>query len=652
MDSGAHDAALVSGPGQFWRTVSQTKPSSLKQRPNARIQAKPRVQPEKLRTINDEHSSRLQSQRTVEPREERLYAHDPKLALPQSLGFAGQDGTTRLKSCIPGPQDGLVSNSLSTILMGYWFSNACERYSAYDSDINKNRQIASTAWSQSEAVFCAMQSMSAACLIDTFPPARAAFPALVKRALATVRRNLSDYLSARALLHTSVPVDSLFAIFALGTAVYWTATPHHGPSLNATAGQMLQLCYTDRLSFDAGDREDLSHFQKMLAHWDVRTSFASSQRLTTLLHAQKARLCDPIEQRHSQRVWSDAERVQTEVPIFRLGTELAIDTYSDLHPSTGVSSTLQEYFGLVICLCRDERVRHQRKHEYWRQITFCDITSNTSVARVYRDALHAVQIDEDSFRMRAWENNTSNETRDTRTPVRHLVSVAKAYRLAGLMHLYMTFPTLEIPEASGCPNTFDNESDFSYYMRPESTSSKSEIAGKLALELVRVLTEVPAQSGSRCIQPPLFVSAAAGLKYMRRETTHRPSCVQRNVDNARHTGGGAHGEPHPFFDYVPSTVLLQATTSQDDQTANVCIESCTNDRGIVSPHDWEVVRARNFILDRLSEYQRLLPPRPIVSLTKLIRAMWFAYDTASASKSHGVHWIDVMVSAGLDAQFS
>jgi hypothetical protein len=58
---------------------------------------------------------------------------------------------------------------LPTVMIEYWFSDVCPMWCIFDSDANYNRRFALRSWASSEPVFFAMQSMSAACMLDTLP---------------------------------------------------------------------------------------------------------------------------------------------------------------------------------------------------------------------------------------------------------------------------------------------------------------------------------------------------------------------------------------------------------------------------------------------------------------------------------------------------
>ena len=76
--------------------------------------------------------------------------------------LTSQNGMPRC-AILPNPVD------ISTTLIEYWFTHVCQMWSTFDSDVNYNRQVATVNCTTSEVVFYALQSMSAACLLEITP---------------------------------------------------------------------------------------------------------------------------------------------------------------------------------------------------------------------------------------------------------------------------------------------------------------------------------------------------------------------------------------------------------------------------------------------------------------------------------------------------
>ncbi|KAE8416731.1 hypothetical protein BDV36DRAFT_296736 [Aspergillus pseudocaelatus] len=107
------------------------------------------------------------------------------------------------------------------------------------------------------------------------------------------------------------------------------------------------------------------------------------------------------------------------------------------------------------------------------------------------------------------------QTRDDNTPIFHPLQTAEAYRQAALLQLHLTFNGLfMIPEerhgdfiiTDALPNdkigdTVVNE------------QSRAEFLLTLALQLVAILEQIPADSGSKSNHHMLYVSAAAVLRF-------------------------------------------------------------------------------------------------------------------------------------------
>jgi hypothetical protein len=268
-----------------------------------------------------------------------------------------------------------------------------------------------------------------------------------------------------------------------------------------------------------------------------------------------------------------------------------------LHPWTGVSTDVQGVFGLAVLLCREYRKSSQKRGIGTQAVLF-DALCNIELARELEAELQAMHFEKDA------DDGfpAAFETEDEQTPAAHLLSVAEAYRLAGLLHLYQTFPDLEIQQSrtlmSGrAEKTFDDARE------------RNNALLQLTLGLVTILRNIPPASGTRCIQPILYITAASGLKFDVPVPESRSSSLG-GVDFPVTNGN------EPF------------------------LTKCT----------LEVSKARRFIINRLCALHSSLPPRPIAVALNLVKAIWAEYDR-DHSPAEPRHWIDVMVDQGLQTLF-
>ena len=231
---------------------------------------------------------------------------------------------------------------LSTILIEHWFSDVCPMWNIFDSDSNFNRQFASTSWSSSEPVFYAMQSMSAACLVDTLPAMTPVLSSLTAKALAAITQRVTFYKSARCTTMPEFPTDLLFAIFAMGTSLHWKHGFELGSSLMAHANCVID-CYRNRLpAMTPSERKHLGFFQKALICWEGILSAAdinfTPTSFTVRRSAYRARIA-------SSKLQMASPQPNFGPPALSLGD-------AELHPWCGVSSEVLQKFGQVMKIGR------------------------------------------------------------------------------------------------------------------------------------------------------------------------------------------------------------------------------------------------------------------------------------------------------------
>ncbi|CAK7222747.1 hypothetical protein SCUCBS95973_004950 [Sporothrix curviconia] len=186
------------------------------------------------------------------------------------------------------------------------------------------------------------------------------------------------------------------------------------------------------------------------------------------------------------------------------------------------------------------------------------------------------------------------DTGDSRTPPSHLALIAEAYRLSSLLVLYETFPSLgflRLPgraptEGGGCLSNAVSDA-FSLSLAGSPAVLWQEWITPLSLHLLQVLERIPPTSGSRVIQPLLYICASTGLR-------------------------------------------------QPDMTVEAELA--------------KVSQGRNFIMQRLTILESSLPPTPVRVAKELVRAIWRAHD-ATPPGTTPVHWINVMEVNDLRSMF-
>ena len=233
------------------------------------------------------------------------------------------------------------------------------------------------------------------------------------------------------------------------------------------------------------------------------------------------------------------------------------------HPWTGIAPMIHFLFAEVGRLVRKERSM--------------DRESSMDLRRRQENLQNAASLEEDLLAV---------DYGDERTPKEHFVTIAEAYRLAGLLEIYRVFPSiLRKRLGSDKPKGSDNMNlDFPaprFETVYEDTDMKLWL-NSLAMHIIGSLQSLPSSSGTFCIQPLLLVVAASELKFV------------SSID---------------FFD--------------------------------VQANDSEIVGAREFVIRRLQEFALRLPNKPLRKMIQLIKETWRQSD-----EGHDAFWIDVMNEKG------
>lgn len=508
--------------------------------------------------------------------------------------------------------------AMESMLMEYWFSDVCPIWSAYDSPENPHRQLASSAWQQSEAVYYALQSMSAACLVDSLPHLKKHLGVLSSQAVEAIQCGVRAHKQLG--LASKFPKELLLAIIAMGTSVCWSDTRQLGVWFLTKAHELLDQYDGRSVQLDGYGQQELDYFREALVYWHMLYRILGSDpggHLRKRKETYMRRLHHAMSSDHqpSSKSRQDlSNNVPNEFPS-KPGKTLA------LHPWTGISTDIQHTFGLVILLCRDHRLA-ARKPESRTTAALSDALCDIQMARDLARELREIDVysDDHAASPNAWSKGTGDST----TPVRHLVDTAEAYRLAALLLLCQTFSDLDMADlGTDSPETANS----SQPQQPEDTQH-SEAALELAMKLVETLRRVPAESGTRCIQPILYIAAGSGMRFTAidgesqippRDDTYSTETPARPRDSA------SLGQSAPLDVALLSSAPRPAII--DFKMASV--SQCT----------LQVSRGRRFVIDRLCALQRSLPPRPIGVALDLVKAVWEQYDYGQP----GAHWIDVMV---------
>ncbi|GJC93338.1 C6 zinc finger domain containing protein [Colletotrichum higginsianum] len=480
---------------------------------------------------------------------------------------------------------GLADTSSAFVIN--WFEQVCPAWSGFDSNTNLNRKIAIDLWRTSATVCSSLESMSAAFLASRLPSMRQSALRLMQRATDFIQAEL-QVVKARPD-HRAVPTGLLFSLFCLGTTVCWIDSRLYGLPFLREARSLIRRLNAQSAAaaaFSTANQDMLSFFNKSLAYCEMLLSVVRDD--------------EPLDQQADDHPESQLQVTDERSP----------------HPWTGVSTLTTRLFAQCIRLCRTARHRLRQ----------AAMDPQKYFSNALQDLIGAQRLEEQLLELDFPSESPEVDTGDSSTPVSHLARVAEAYRLSSLLHLYQTFPdlvSLRLPAES--PMTESGSVPWDEWIIP------------LALRLVKVLEHIPATSGTRVIQPLLYISASTGLRHDAPAASDMFAAFGSLQQDLMGGTGSNMVSPPPLFD---SHNLSLYISQMADAPAR---------EGPMSNMTLDVGSARHFVMRRLSILESSLPPTPVVVAKELVQSIWRAYDGDIGSPT--VHWIDVMEDNDLRSMF-
>lgn len=632
-----------SGPGDLNARLDQT---SKDVSPPAQLPITP-VSQQAFDDCNVVHDERPRSSATAPACDTNASEQSYDLAVYQAIDSRRSTNRTPASpaysnaSCDTGAQEMpfdprifYTPTHVPTILIEHWFSDVCPMWNIFDSDSNFNRQFASSSWSSSEPVFYAMQSMSAACLVDTLPAMMPVLSSLTTKALAAIRSRVSFYESKQCVVVSEFPTDLLFAIFAMGTSLHWKHGFELGGSLMKYAHSVMDR-YKRRLpSMAPSERKDLAFFQKALICWEGILSAADSNFSPISFVIRR--------QAYQARIASRQFQPSSPQPSF--GPPALSLSDAELHPWCGVSSDVLQKFGQVMTLCHLAQRRRFHAIEDGGLEMSCDL----GLARELASELAVMDFTPKS--QQSYTKHHHLRTNDNDTPLSHLLGIAEAYRQACFLQLCLTFEDLPIHDTA----FFNLGLSPQAYSADLASHGMTRIQGLvgLSLQLVESLKKIPPESGSRCMQPLLYLCAASGLQFnplspLESNSTHSQAAAQGDIEHDqtgmynRYLGGQGYDSDLGVVDTTLASTL-DGSTAFTSQQPNI-------DQGLTLSA-FKVAQARSFVKKRLGMLQQLLPPRYTGTALRLAEAIWAEYDCTSDGGSP-LYWFDIMVRENLQTFF-
>ncbi|KAF4469679.1 transcriptional regulatory [Fusarium albosuccineum] len=478
-------------------------------------------------------------------------------------------------------------------LVEFWFRDVCSLWSQYDSPTNSNRTIATALWSTSEAVSTCLQSMSSAFLSSKIPHMKKTSILMMKNATNIIEGELQMVKASPNL--DVVPMGLIYALFCLGTSVCWVNATQLGIPFLKEAKALLYRINRQKRNLSEDERRLLRIFNKSWNYCELLLSVVSD---TNPYASYELDDIDDIS----------VDEYPTAEPAQPVVDEMP-------HPWTGVSNTVSRLFTQTMRLCRNYRYHLGHPSPFASQ-------DHTAALKMIEEAK---TLEEKLLSLDFESVPAKGETGDQKTPCQHLVGVAEAYRLAGLIHIYQTFPDLVLLRLPSNMSVLGN-----------AQVPWEECITPLSLRLVKLIEQLPLDSGSKMTQPLLSITASTGLRFESSESTRKTTESPPQQPTATPSSYGFGGiEECSMSEYIGH--LIQSDEDIDQLTD-------------ITESRLKIVDARCFIMNRLDILETVLPSRPIIVAKNLVQAIWNEYDNEQVGV-HSAHWIDIMEKNNLRSLF-
>ncbi|KAH7630873.1 fungal-specific transcription factor domain-containing protein [Sordaria sp. MPI-SDFR-AT-0083] len=492
---------------------------------------------------------------------------------------------------------------IRSFLIEHWFKSVCTSWSAYDSASNPYRRLTSVLWNSSPPVFYALQSISAASLVEKLPAVMRETARMAPRlATEAIKAELVSFFNGQ---HCAVfPRGLLLSLFCMSSSMCWMEARQLGQQYLRQARGVLQALNSWTLSPE--DQELLDFFNGCLIYEEMLRSVVS----------------DDEDDFRNMLSWPD--------PPLPTGQGTLIP--STPHPWTGVSADVFRLFGKAIALCRRSRSRWRHNDGTTMRVLQSAMKDIEEATRI-EEALLAIDVPADGDGDDHGDPTSTDLTRNgrhtdntTTTPniTQDLCLATETYRLCSLLQLYESFPDLvakRIPDLG-----FSDGGDV-----PDPAIIWTKWVSPLALHVTEILDRIPASS-LRCIQPLLCLCAGSGLRFDSKTAMGQGEysyllSLESSADMSLEMGVGLNGLGIPG---------LSATTTTTSETSEDTA--------------FKISQARSILIDRLGQLELSLPPKPIGVAKQLLHAVWSAYDE-EIDTPRRTHWLDVMSRTGLHSLF-
>jgi hypothetical protein len=467
------------------------------------------------------------------------------------------------------------------MLVEYYFNYVCQIFSSFDGTLNPFRSTVGKLWDGSAPIYFAIQSMAAAYLANHFPRMT---PVGVQMQRETYRCLYQMQQGAKGQAEN---LDkTLLTVLLVGQTTAW-----HDPKdlglVHLKTAKRLNRRRLEQQGEGIGTRERRQNefFQQCILYWDMLAGFVEDD-------VDEFGLGDValLEQRSPDDTEASSSTGEKE-RVFP-------------HPWTGVAPKVQQLFASVGRLIRHYRratTRDTSSFDFLSLDFIFDIDSNSVT-----DSISQAQALEEELLSFSPPSVTSLvDAGDENTPVHQYILLAEAYRCGALLELYRVFPSILLRRVPLTDSGFATSADSNLFsfLPINTTLPPEEFLLSLALHTISILESLPLSSGTRCLQPIIFLVAGSELRF-----------------------------PNSSFPFDPAF-------NPASQASSSMFNSITN-------REVDIATARRFVVSRLGELCNSLPGKPVKRALRLVEETW-----ARGDRGDDVFWMDVMQEMGLETIF-
>ncbi|KAK3400041.1 fungal-specific transcription factor domain-containing protein [Sordaria brevicollis] len=493
---------------------------------------------------------------------------------------------------------------IRSFLIEHWFKSVCTSWSAYDSASNPYRRLTSVLWNTSPPVFYALQSISAASLVEKLPAVmRETARNAPRLATEAIKAELVSFFNGHC---TVFPRGLLLSLFCMSSSMCWMEARQLGQQYLRQARAVLQTLNSWTLSPE--DQELLDFFNGCLIYEEMLRSVVS----------------DDEDDFRNMLSWPDP-------PISTIRGTLVPSTP---HPWTGVSADVFRLFGKAIALCRRSRARWRHNDGTTMRVLQSAMKDIEEATRI-EEALLAIDVPTDDDDDDSTTTDITHSKESTQNITKDLRLATETYRLCSLLQLYESFPDLVAKRMPDLTALSGGEGDA--LPVPDPAIIWTKWVSPLALHVTEILDRIPASS-LRCIQPLLCLCAGSGLRFDSKTALGQGEfsyLLSLESSSSADMGLGFNGFGIPG---LPGTIGsgcgLGSSSSPEGEDAQAV----------------KISQARSILIDRLGQLELSLPPKPIGVAKQLLNAVWSAYDE-EIDTPRRTHWLDVMSRTGLHSLF-